>query len=395
MRRLIQLRCVTRVVLAALFAPLLLLVGLAGVAQAHGNVNDPQSRNMRCYEVWSAKFTDPTMAQTDPMCWQAWQANDGAAMWLWMGLLRDGLAGDFQNKVPDGTLCSGGHAANGTYDVLDTVGNWIPTPKPRSFTLNLRDDSSHGADYILTYVSKQGYDPTKAALKWSDLTLLQKTGRYAPMNNYKVDVNVPSDITGHHVVYTIWQASHLDQAYFFCSDVLFPGGTSTPTATPTAPVSPTVLPTFTPTVPPTGVTPTVSPTRVTPTVSPTRVTPTRTGTPTRSVTPTATGTTGTPGARSCSATYKPVSQWTDGFQSEITVTAGSSAINDWTVTWTWPGNQKVTQAWSATVTSSGSAVTATSYSWNAKLAAGAATTFGVLGSFTGTNAAPTLTCTAV
>ncbi|MGO4423542.1 lytic polysaccharide monooxygenase, partial [Streptomyces sp. MCAF7] len=27
--------------------------------------------------------------------------------------------------------------------------------------------------------------------------------------------------TGRHVVYTIWQASHMDQTYFLCSDVNF------------------------------------------------------------------------------------------------------------------------------------------------------------------------------
>jgi chitin-binding protein len=27
--------------------------------------------------------------------------------------------------------------------------------------------------------------------------------------------------TGRHVVFTIWQASHMDQAYYICSDVNF------------------------------------------------------------------------------------------------------------------------------------------------------------------------------
>ncbi|WP_342447641.1 lytic polysaccharide monooxygenase [Micromonospora sp. S4605] len=27
--------------------------------------------------------------------------------------------------------------------------------------------------------------------------------------------------TGHHIVFVIWQASHLDQAYMWCSDVDF------------------------------------------------------------------------------------------------------------------------------------------------------------------------------
>jgi predicted carbohydrate-binding protein with CBM5 and CBM33 domain len=39
-----------------------------------------------------------------------------------------------------------------------------------------------------------------------------------------VEVNAPGR-TGHHLVYTVWQASHLDQSYYFCSDVNFTGGT--------------------------------------------------------------------------------------------------------------------------------------------------------------------------
>ncbi len=30
-----------------------------------------------------------------------------------------------------------------------------------------------------------------------------------------------SGLSGRHVVYTIWQASHMDQTYFLCSDVNF------------------------------------------------------------------------------------------------------------------------------------------------------------------------------
>lgn len=70
------------------------------------------------------------------------------------------------------------------------------------------------------YVTRQGYDPTTQPLKWSDLQLITTTGKYAPSNNYSIDVST-SGYTGRHVVYTIWQASHMDQTYFLCSDVNF------------------------------------------------------------------------------------------------------------------------------------------------------------------------------
>ncbi|TNH30591.1 spore coat protein CotH [Micromonospora orduensis] len=101
-----------------------------------------------------------------------------------------------------------------------------------------------------------------------------------------------------------------------------------------------------------------------------------------------------PPAAGCSATYTVTSQWTGGFQGEVRVTAGTSPIGGWTVTWTLANGQSVTQAWNATVTSQGSTVTARNVAYNGALGAGASTTFGFLGSSTGTPGTPTLTCTA-
>lgn len=98
--------------------------------------------------------------------------------------------------------------------------------------------------------------------------------------------------------------------------------------------------------------------------------------------------------RSCTATYTVVSQWPGGFQATVQVTAGSSPINGWRVAWTYANGQTVTNFWDATITTSGSAVTATNMAYNGSLAAGASATFGFLGSWNGTNPAPTLTCTA-
>ncbi len=87
-------------------------------------------------------------------------------------------------------------------------------------------------------------------------------------------------------------------------------------------------------------------------------------------------------------------QWSGGFQAEVEVTAGSSAVKGWTVTWAYANGQSVTQAWNATVTSSGSAVTARNASYNGALAAGSGTQFGFLGSWTGANGTPTVSCSA-
>ncbi|GAB3846269.1 hypothetical protein GCM10029963_25750 [Micromonospora andamanensis] len=101
-----------------------------------------------------------------------------------------------------------------------------------------------------------------------------------------------------------------------------------------------------------------------------------------------------PPGSGCTATYSIGGQWQGGFQGEVRVTAGASAINGWTVRWTYANGQTVTQSWNATVTSSGSTVTARNVDYNGRLGAGASTTFGFLGSWNGTNSAPAVTCTA-
>ena len=88
-------------------------------------------------------------------------------------------------------------------------------------------------------------------------------------------------------------------------------------------------------------------------------------------------------------------QWANGFTSTVTVSnPGTVATKTWKVTWTWGGNQAITNSWNATVTSSGTAVTASSLAYNGAIAAAGNTAFGFQASFTGTNTVPTLTCSA-
>jgi len=118
--------------------------------------------------------------------------------------------------------------------------------------------------------------------------------------------------------------------------------------------------------------------------------PSATAVRTASPTPVGTGS----GTATCTATLAYASQWSNGFTANVTVTAGSAATKTWRVTWTWGGSQAITNSWNATVTSSGTAVTATNLSYNGALSAGGNTTFGFQASFSGTNTAPTLSCSA-
>ncbi|WP_220503943.1 polysaccharide deacetylase family protein [Microbispora sp. H13382] len=107
--------------------------------------------------------------------------------------------------------------------------------------------------------------------------------------------------------------------------------------------------------------------------------------PTPTLTPTA-------GSGACTATMETVNSWGGGFQSNVTVRAGSSAIRGWTVTWSWPGSQSVSQLWGGLQSGSGSSVSVRNESWNGSLGASASTTFGFVAN--GTAATPTLTCSA-
>src|SRR5580698_7243682 len=76
-------------------------------------------------------------------------------------------------------------------------------------------------------------------------------------------------------------------------------------------------------------------------------------------------------AQTCPVTYTVVGSWPGGFQGGISINnTGTTAINSWTLTWTFPGNQQITQLWGGNVTAQGATVTVTDLSWDAGIPAG-------------------------
>jgi len=212
-------RSTTRTPLRALVLLLALVAGMlpfAGTAQAHGTIVGPATRAYQCWQSWGSNHTNPAMQQQDPMCYQAFQANPDT-MWNWMSALRDGLGGNFQGSTPDGTLCSNNLSRNNS---LNNPGAWRTTRVGNNFSVHLYDQASHGADYFRVYVSKNGFNPATQRLGWGNLDFITQTGRYAPAKDITFNVST-SGYTGNHIVFVIWQASHLDQAYMWCSDVTF------------------------------------------------------------------------------------------------------------------------------------------------------------------------------
>jgi endoglucanase len=104
------------------------------------------------------------------------------------------------------------------------------------------------------------------------------------------------------------------------------------------------------------------------------------GTPSPTTTPTTT----------CSAAYTLTNSWSGGFQAQIVLTdTGTAPISGWTLTWTFPGDQRIGSLWNATYTQSGEHVTATAEPYNATIAPSGTVTIGFTGTFTASDAAPT------
>lgn len=98
--------------------------------------------------------------------------------------------------------------------------------------------------------------------------------------------------------------------------------------------------------------------------------------------------------KGCVASYAITGSWQDGFQTDVKITAGTEAISGWTVTWTFTDGQVVKSSWNVSISTSGSKVTAQNLGYNGKLAAGTSAAFGFVGSFSGGNPIPALTCVA-
>jgi hypothetical protein len=92
----------------------------------------------------------------------------------------------------------------------------------------------------------------------------------------------------------------------------------------------------------------------------------------------------------CRVDYAISSTWAGGFGANVTITNLGDPLTGWTLTWSFGASQTITQAWNATVTQSGSAVSATNVSYNGGIATGASAAFGFNGTWNNsTNPVPT------
>jgi len=96
-------------------------------------------------------------------------------------------------------------------------------------------------------------------------------------------------------------------------------------------------------------------------------------------------------ATACTVSYSTQSQWGGGFVAGVTITNnGSAPVNGWTLTFAFPGDQHITNAWNGVVSQTGENVSITNESYNASIAAGGSTSLGFQGTWTSSDAVPTM-----
>jgi lysophospholipase L1-like esterase len=94
-------------------------------------------------------------------------------------------------------------------------------------------------------------------------------------------------------------------------------------------------------------------------------------------------------AAGCQVSYAVTSQWPGGFGAAASITNLGDPVNGWTLAFSFPSGQTVTQLWNGVASQSGAAVTVHDAGYNAVIATNGVTSFGFNGAFTGTNTAPT------
>jgi hypothetical protein len=306
----------------------------------------------------------------------------GAGLFLadmYMTMLESGVSNVDWWLLHDDLLSSG--ACSGS-----TCDPPAETPFPPYYALQMLSHLGQAGDTMVSSSSSQSLVAVHA-VKQANGSLAVLLVNEDPSNSYTISLGLTGytakstatiysyGTNGGGITSTSGSSSSVTIApYSLTTVVLQPSsGGTTPTPTPTPGKTPTPTPGTTPTPTPTpGTTPTPTPT------------PGTTPTPTPGTTPTP-----TPASGACKVSYV-ANQWPGGFGANLTVTnTGTSAINGWTLKFTFPSSQQVTQGWNGTFTQSGANVTITNASYNATIPAGASVNPGFNGSWSGSNPSPT------
>lgn len=96
----------------------------------------------------------------------------------------------------------------------------------------------------------------------------------------------------------------------------------------------------------------------------------------------------------CAATVHIDSRWDSGYVATVTVrNVGAEALNGWRVSWRWAGDERIQALWNASAQGGTEGVTVGNTSYNATVAPGGSTTFGMVVAAGGAPATITAACT--
>ncbi|MFY1633802.1 GH12 family glycosyl hydrolase domain-containing protein [Solwaraspora sp. WMMB335] len=118
-------------------------------------------------------------------------------------------------------------------------------------------------------------------------------------------------------------------------------------------------------------------------------TPPTTAPPTTAPPTTAPPTTPPPAGVGCRVGYTP-NTWNNGYTVDVRISnTGNSTINGWTLAYQLPAGQTISNSWNATVSQSGSSVTARDVGWNGTIAPNGTVSFGYQATYSGSYSSPT------
>jgi endo-1,4-beta-xylanase len=96
------------------------------------------------------------------------------------------------------------------------------------------------------------------------------------------------------------------------------------------------------------------------------------------------------GGGTCHVTYTKNSEWAGGFTAQVVIAnTGTTAVNGWSLTFTFPGDQKITSNFNGGFSQTGANATLTNASYNAAIAAGGNVSVGFQGAWTSNDTNPT------
>jgi hypothetical protein len=92
----------------------------------------------------------------------------------------------------------------------------------------------------------------------------------------------------------------------------------------------------------------------------------------------------------CQVSYGVVNDWGTGFQASLVIeNTGTTSLTGWTLAWTFPNNQMITDLWNGVETQTGETVTVSNESYNGAVAAGGIVqSIGLTANYGGTNSVP-------